>query len=61
MTINKGKCEVNFNKGSFLGDQISKYGISPNERLTQKIAEISPPRNKNELKSSLGLNFFYIS
>ena len=46
MTINKEKCEINCNKVSYLEYQIAKAGISLNERLTKKIAEMSTPRNK---------------
>ena len=59
MTINEDKCELMCEKISYLGYQISKDGISPDDRLTKKIAEISTPTNKKELESFLGLTNFY--
>ena len=59
MSINKDKCELNCDKVSYLGYQILKDGISPNERLTSKIAEMSTPKNTKELESSLRLTNFY--
>ena len=59
MTINKDKCELNSDKVSYLGYQILKDGISPDERLAKKIAEISTLRNKKELESFWGLTNFY--
>ena len=54
MTINKNKCKLNCDKISYLGYQISKDSISPDERLTKKIAE----RNKKESESFFGINKF---
>ncbi len=49
MTINKDKCSFDCKKISYLGYQILKEGISPDERLTKKITEIATPTNKKEL------------
>lgn len=59
MTVNKDKCNFDCKKISYLGYQISKGGISPNDRLTKKITEIVAPTNKKELESFLGLINFY--
>ena len=44
---------------AYLGFQISREGISPDERLTNKIAKMEEPTNKKELESFLGLINFY--
>ena len=59
MTINRDKCKLDCEKYLNLGYQISSEGISPNERLTNKIAKMEKPTNKKELKSFLGLINFY--
>lgn len=59
MTINKNKCSFDCKNISYLGYQILKEGISPDEILTKKITEISPPINKKELESFWGLINFY--
>ena len=38
MTINRDKYKLDYKKISYLGYQISREGISPGERLTNKIA-----------------------
>ena len=40
MTINRVKCKLECEKISYLGYQISREGISPDERLTNKIAKM---------------------
>ena len=55
MTINRDKCKLNCEKISYLGYQISREGISPDERLTNKIAKMEKPMNKKELESFLAL------
>ena len=59
VTIKKDKCELNCDELSYLGYQISKDGISLDERLTKKIAEISTRRNKEKLESFFELTTFY--
>ena len=46
MTINKDKCELNCDKVSYLQCQISKDGISPDERLTEKIAVLTKKQKR---------------
>ena len=50
MTINQDKCELNCDKVSYSRYQLLIEGISPDERLTKKIAEMFTQRNKKELK-----------
>ena len=57
--INSDKCELNCDKISYLGYQISKEGIVPDNKLINKIWEISTPKNKKELKSFLELTNLY--
>ena len=59
ITINRDKCILYGKKISYLGYQISTEGISPDERLTNKIAKMEKPTNKKELQSFLGLIYFY--
>ena len=59
MTINRDKCKLDCEKISYLGYQISREGISPDERLTNKIAKMEKPKNKKELESFLGIINFY--
>ena len=59
MTINRDKCKLDCEKILYLGYQISREGISPNERLTNKIAKMVKLTNKKELESFLGLINFY--
>ena len=59
MTINRDKCKLDNEKISSLGYQISREGISPDERLTNKIAKMEKPTNKKELEFFLGLINFY--
>ena len=53
MTINRDKCKLDSEKIPYLGFQISREGISPDERLTNKIAKMEKPTNKKELESFL--------
>ena len=59
MTMNRDKCELDSEKISDLGYQISGEGISPDEYLTNEIAKMEKPTNKKELESILGLINFY--
>ena len=55
MTINRDKCKLDSEKIPYLGFQISREGISPDKRLTNKISKMGEPTNKKELESFLGL------
>ena len=59
MTINREKCKLDSKKISYLGYQISREGISPDERLANKIVKMEKPTNKKELESFLGSINFY--
>ena len=59
MTINRDKCKLDCEKISYLGYQISREGISPDKRLTNKIVKMEKPTNKKELESFLRLINFY--
>ena len=59
MTIDGDKCKLDYEKISYLGYQISREGISPEEMLTNKIAKMQKPMNKKELESFFGLINFY--
>ena len=55
MTLDREICKLDCEQISYLGYQISREGISPDERLTNKIAKMEEPTNKKELESFLGL------
>ena len=55
MTINRDKCKLECEKIFYQGYQISRVGISPDERLTSKIPKMEKPTKKKELESFLGL------
>ena len=57
--MNSDKYKLDCEKISYLGYQISREGISPDERLTNKIAKMEKPLNKKELESFLGLIHFF--
>ena len=59
MIINRDKYKLDCEKISYLGYQISREGISPDERRTNKIAKTEKPTNKKELESFLELINFY--
>ena len=59
MTIDRDKYELDSEKISYQGYQISREGISPDQKLTNKIAKMEKPTNKKELESFLGLINFY--
>ena len=59
MAINRDKCKLDREKISYLGYEISREGISLDERLTNKIEKMEKPTNKKELESFLGLINFY--
>ena len=59
MTINRDKCKLDCEKISYLEYQISREGISPDKRLTNKIAKMEKLTNKKELESFLGLINLY--
>ena len=46
MTTNRDKCNIRLWKNIYLGYQIPRGGISPNERLTNKIAKIESTRTR---------------
>ena len=59
VTINMKKSIEYAEKITFLGYEISKEGIYPDKRLTNKITSIEAPTNKKELESFIGLiNYF---
>ena len=55
MTINEKKCISKCNKISFLGYNISKEDISPDQALIEKILKIATPTNK---KNFFGIGEF---
>ena len=59
MTINRDKYKSECEILSNLGYQISREGISPDERPTKKIAKMEKLTNKKELESFLGRINFY--
>ena len=59
LTINRDKCKLDCEKISYPGYQISSEEISPDKRLTNKIAKMEKSMNKKELESFLGLINFY--
>ena len=56
MTINRDKYKLNSEKLSYLGYQILREGISPDERLTNKIAKMEVPMKKERIGILLGIN-----
>ena len=52
MTINRDKCKLDCEKISHSGYQISREGISPDERLTNKIVKWKSQRKRKHWKPS---------
>ena len=61
MTIYSHKWKLNCEKILYLGYQISKRGIPLDDKLINKILEISTPKNEKELESFLGFHSKYLS
>ena len=49
----KNKSEFFMNRIKWLGHEIDKKGIKPNEEKTEAILKLEPPKNTKELKSFL--------
>ena len=59
ITINKEKSIEYVDEITFLGFSISSRGIQPDQKLVNKIQDISVPSNKKEVESFIGLvNYF---
>ena len=59
MIIDRDKFKLLSEKISYLGYQISREGISSDERLTNKIEKMEKTTHKKELESFLSLINFY--
>ena len=55
MIRNRDKCKLDCEKISYLGYQISREGIFPDNSQTNKIMKMEKPTNKKQLESFLGL------
>ena len=55
MTLNKAKCEFSVKKIHFLGHVVSGRGIEVDPEKVKAIVNMTPPTNKSELKSFLGM------
>ncbi len=55
MKLNKEKCVFNSTKLVFLGHQLPSNDISPDPAKVKAINDMSPPENRNELKTFLGM------
>ena len=59
VTINESKSIKLTDHISFLGFRISSKGITPDERLVNKIKELKEPTSRAEIESFIGLiNYF---
>ena len=55
LKLNKRKCEIRKSKLCYLGNVLSKYGMSPDPDKVKAIQEIPPPQNVSELQQILGM------
>lgn len=55
MTLNKKKCEFRKSEVIFLGHKVTAEGIEADPEKVAAIRQMSPPTNKTELKSFLGM------
>lgn len=53
--LNVAKCEFKRTKLSFLGHEVSREGVSPDQQKIKSLVDCNPPINASELKSFLGL------
>lgn len=59
VAINKSKSVLNSSKIRFLGHLLTPEGVRPDPDILSKILSCSPPQNRHELESFLGLiNYF---
>ncbi|XP_069506350.1 uncharacterized protein [Ambystoma mexicanum] len=54
-TLKLEKCKIKCDKVSYLGHSIDAEGISPKKELMNTILGITEPRNKDQLRSFLGM------
>ena len=59
ITLKLSKCIFASGNVDFLGYNLSRDGIKPQERLTEAIKDFKVPENKKELKRFLGMASFY--
>lgn len=55
LTLNKAKCQFNTNTIEFFGHVFSAEGVSPSPTKVKALVETTPPSNKEDLRSFLGL------
>jgi hypothetical protein len=59
LRVKRSKCRWACTEALYLGHIVSKDGIRPNPALIQAIRDMAEPKNKQELRSFLGLTGFY--
>lgn len=59
LTAEYGKCHFAKNEITYLGHSIGRDGVSPKRELVEAVREAPEPRNKDELRSFLGLAEYY--
>ena len=59
ISLKASKCEFGCSKIDFLGFQLSKEGIRPQDKLTEAINSFDRPKNRKEIQRFLGLANFY--
>ncbi|KAJ1181604.1 hypothetical protein NDU88_006809, partial [Pleurodeles waltl] len=59
ITVNKDKCKLFSDSVDFLGHNISARGIAPKSSLIKAIVEAPVPKDKDYLRSFLGLSEYY--
>lgn len=59
LTVQPTKCKFLMEKVTYLGREISGEGVRPNQKKVEAIVNLSPPKNKKELRQFCGLaNYF---
>ncbi|XP_069095359.1 gypsy retrotransposon integrase-like protein 1 [Pleurodeles waltl] len=59
MTVSRSKCKFLCTEIEYFGHTLSADGIKPKEDLLKAIREVPRPKNKDTLKSFLGLSEYY--
>jgi hypothetical protein len=59
LSVRPSKCSIGYFKLSFLGLDVSKHGLQPNQANVEKVLRAPRPETKTQLRSFMGLVGFY--